>query len=294
MLENESNYQQWKKKKLECYNARDSHNIISVTQHADLSSQTMIKFALQFQAFNFAFFQIDNLEDEFSTRHLLDFGRQFGLRRVHAGSDANSEGVTLLSALDSSDKRSRYIPYTSRALNWHTDCYYNSLDSRIDAFLLYCVNQAGRGGENFFLDPEMIYMQIRDIDPKLLIALMDSNIMEVPENISDKEVVRPAESGPVFIVDGETGRLNMRFSARPQNISWKTNALSIRAVKLVRELLEDSEYVTRQALESRQGIICNNVLHGRSAFEDSGSDKTSRLYYRARFYDLVSFPADLR
>jgi hypothetical protein len=290
LLDNESEYQHWKKAKLERYSLYDPQSVIRVAHPTDLSPQTLSKFAIQLQTFNYAFYEIEAAGNGFSTSELLTFGQQLGLHRIDANLGADSDGVTLVSVVDSADKRSGYIPYTSRALNWHTDGYYNPVSSRIDAFLLYCVNQAGRGGENFLLDPEMVYMQIRDTDPDLLTALMDTGIMIVPANISNNRVVRQAESGPVFIVDHETGRLNMRYSARPRNIGWKSHALSIRAVNLVRELLMDNKYITKLKLKSGQGIVCNNVLHGRRAFVDGPASEPSRLYYRARYYDAVTFP----
>ena len=291
LVENESEYQRWKKAKLERYSRFNSQRIIKIADYGRLSTETLNEFANQLNAFNYAFFELDTANRELSTHNFLTLGQQFGLNRIDANPGSGSDGVTLLSVVDSADKRSRYIPYTNRALSWHTDGYYNPISSRIDAFTLYCVNQAGQGGDNFMLDHEMVYMQIRDTDPDLLVALMDSTVMEVPANISNHRVIRRAESGPVFIVDSETGRLNMRYSARPQNIAWKTDVLSRRAVNLVRELLVDSEYITGLKLESGQGIVCNNVLHGRGAFLDSAAGESSRLYYRARYYDAVTFPA---
>ena len=289
LLENESAYQHWKKTKLERLGRFNSNSVIRIADHSSLSSKTLAEIALQLQTFNFACFEIDKVSSAFSTQDFLTFGQQLGLYRIDANMGAQADGVTCLSAVDASDKRSRYIPYTTRALNWHTDGYYNPMSSRIDAFSLYCVNQAVRGGDNFMLDHEMVYMQIRDTDADSLVALMDSGVMVVPANISNKRVLRQAESGPVFIVDGETGRLNMRYSARPQNIGWKTDALSKRALNLVREILMDSEYITKQKLNSGQGIVCNNVLHGRRAFVDNPAGESSRLYYRARYYDAITF-----
>ena len=293
LLDNESEYQQWKKEKLKRYSLCNPLSVIKVAHHADFSPQTLRKFAIQLQTFNFAFFEIEAAENRFSTSDLLTFGQQLGLHRIDANPGANTDGVTLVSVVDSEDKRSRYIPYTPRALNWHTDGYYNPVNSRIDAFLLYCVNQARRGGDNCLLDPEMIYMQIRDTDPELMAALMDNSVMVVPANIRNKRVVRQAESGPVFIVDSETGCLNMRYSARPQNIGWKSHALSIRAVNMVRELLMDNDYIAKLKLKKGQGIVCNNVLHGRRAFVDGTAGEPSRLYYRVRYYDAVTFPDEL-
>ena len=293
LLENESGYQNWKKSKLERYSSLNPYKIIKISDHANLSPQTLGEFAVQVQTFNFAFYEIDPSNGTFSPDEFLILGHQFGLNRIDSNPGAESNGVTQLSVVDSSDNRSRYIPYTNRALNWHTDGYYKPMSSRIDAFTLHCVNQAGRGGDSFMLDHEMVYMQIRDTDPESLVALMDSGVMVVPANISNKKVIRRAESGPVFNVDSETGRLNMRYSARPQNIGWKTDELSKRAVNLIREILMDNEYIARLKLKNAQGIICNNVLHGRRAFVDDVSNETSRLYYRARYYDAITFSDDI-
>ena len=293
LLDNESEYQHWKKVKLERYSHYNPNKIIKIQDPANFSRATLGEFEVQLQTFNFAFYEIDAAAGALSTHEFLAIGRQLGLNRIDANLCAEADGVTRLSVVDAADKRARYIPYTARALNWHTDGYYNPMSSRIDAFSLYCVNQAGQGGDNFILDHEMVYMQIRDTDEELLMALMDPGVMVVPANISNKQVVRQAETGPVFIVDSETGRLNMRYSARPQNIGWKTHALSIRAINLVRELLMDNEYVAKHKLRSGQGIVCNNVLHGRRAFVDGSAGEPSRLYYRARYYDAITFPDDL-
>ena len=295
LLENESAYQHWRKTKLECYERTDPCYVISITDPASFSPKSISEMAGQLKTCNFAIFEIeiDTAGSVFSTDDLLTFGRQLGLHRIDSNPGAETNGVTLLSTVDPADKRSRYIPYTSRALNWHTDGYYNPTGSRIDAFSLYCVNQAAQGGDNFMLDHEMVYMQIRDTDADLLVALMDSGVMVIPANIRNKQVVRQAESGPVFIVDSLTGRLNMRYSARPQYIDWKNDALSKRAVSLVREILMDNEYITRMKLKSGQGLVCNNVLHGRRAFVDNPADESSRLYYRVRYYDPITFPENL-
>jgi len=293
LLENESAYQHWRKTKLERYSQTNPNSVIRITDPASLSPKTMGEIALQLETFNFAFYEIETAVAEFSTDDFLAFGRQLGLHRIDTNPGAETNGVTLLSAVDPADQRSRYIPYTNRALNWHTDGYYNPTGSRIDAFSLHCVNQAGQGGDNFMLDHEMVYMQIRDTDANLLVALMDEGILVIPANIRNKRVVRQAESGPVFNVDGLTGRLNMRYSARPQNIGWKTDKLSRRAVNRVREILMDNENITRLKLKSGQGIVCNNVLHGRRAFIDNPASESSRLYYRARYYDAITFPDNL-
>jgi hypothetical protein len=289
LLKNESEYQQWKSSKLKRYKNSNPAELVSVSGHAALSDQSLTSLAVQIRTFNFAIFASDTPGRTYSIENFLAFGNQLGLHRLDASLGANADGVTSLSAVDASDDRSRYIPYTPRGLNWHTDGYYNPSGRRIDAFSLYCVRPAPRGGSNFLLDHEMIYLRIRDTDPDLIMALMDPNVMVVPANVKNDREIRPAESSPVFLVDRETGALNMRYSARPRNIQWKSDVISQRAIALIRELLHDSEDVVKLRLQSGQGIVCNNVLHGRTAYVDGEVAETSRLFYRARYYDAITF-----
>jgi hypothetical protein len=50
-------------------------------------------------------------------------------------------------------------------------------------------------------------------------------------------------------------------------------------------LAGNSPYIHRTQLTSGMGIVSNNVLHTRSAFED-GPDR-QRLLYRARYLDRL-------
>ena len=41
-------------------------------------------------------------------------------------------------------------------------------------------------------------------------------------------------------------------------------------------------------LNEGEGIVCNNVLHNRTAFEDYEDENKRRLLYRGRFYNRVA------
>ncbi|MDH3512590.1 MAG: taurine catabolism dioxygenase TauD, partial [Gammaproteobacteria bacterium] len=51
-------------------------------------------------------------------------------------------------------------------------------------------------------------------------------------------------------------------------------------------LVDENGPVLRFFLQPGQGLISNNVLHNRTAFEDGPSRK--RLLYRARFFDRIN------
>ncbi len=55
---------------------------------------------------------------------------------------------------------------------------------------------------------------------------------------------------------------------------------------MINRLLAEEENVFQVALKAGQGIICNNVLHNRSGFTDSETQK--RLMYRARYFEAVN------
>ena len=83
---------------------------------------------------------------------------QFGLRRLDANWLADDDGISHLSVVDVGT-RGEFIPYTDRAIRWHTDGYYNPPSRRIWAMVLHCVRDAVSGGENELLDHELAYIQ---------------------------------------------------------------------------------------------------------------------------------------
>ena len=150
------------------------------------------------------------------------------------------------------------------------------------------MHQAHRGGGNTLFDHEMMYLLIRDRAPELLAALMSPDMMQIPANVQDNRIVRAQETGPVFAISPGGCALLMRYTSRPRHIAWKSDKRSQRALDLVREILVTGEAATEVRLEAGQGLICNNVLHGRQAFHDADG-QPQRLIYRARYYDSVRF-----
>jgi len=212
-------------------------------------------------------------------------GTQLGLARLHANPLADEDGI---SSLEMTPEKSRlgYIPYSNQRLLWHTDGYYNPPQQRIGAFILHCVRPAATGGENRLLDPEIAYILLRDADPSYVAALSASDAMTIPANEEDTAAARPAQTGPVFSTDA--GALHMRYTARTRSIEWRADEATRDAVQFLKEILDsDSRYVFTLRLAGGQGIVCNNVLHDRSAFTDGPAAGLNRLVYRARYTDRV-------
>ena len=58
-------------------------------------------------------------------------GAQLGLRRLDANWLADEDGISCIAVSDRSDGRGGFIPYTNRAIRWHTDGYYHPQQRRI-------------------------------------------------------------------------------------------------------------------------------------------------------------------
>lgn len=219
--------------------------------------------------------------------------RHFGLTHLDANLLADEDAISALQVVPEKGGRG-YIPYTNRRLLWHTDGYYNAPERCIRAFILHCVRPAARGGVNGLLDPEIAYIRLRDADPLHVEALMAEDAMTIPANTEPGTEIRPAQAGPVFRVDAQTGALQMRYTARTRSIQWKDDEATLAAVRMLETLLaDDSRHVFRHRLEAGQGLLCNNVLHNRTEFEDDGQH-APRLLYRARYHDRIAGTAPER
>ena len=286
LLENEIAYQQWRNHKLDVRARTRPTQVFGLNARGLLQDDQLADVRQQIAAYNFIIFETQAAD--FGKHEFLALNRQFGLNDLDTNLGADEDKVTALHVVSESDRRAQYIPYTNRAMNWHTDGYYNPHGRRINAFALYCVNQSARGGDNYLFDHEMMYLLIRDQSTELLEALMHDDLMHIPANVQDNQVIRAEETGPVFSLQPISCVLNMRYTSRPHNIVWKTDKCSQRALNLVREILLEGQAMTEIRLQSGQGIVCNNILHGREGFQDDPQHPT-RLVYRARYYDAIDF-----
>jgi hypothetical protein len=214
-------------------------------------------------------------------------GAQLGLHTLDVNYLADDDGITPL-ADTATGTRAGYIPYTNRAIRWHTDGYYNPPERRIRAMILHCVRRAESGGENRLLDHELAYIALRDEDPAHIVALMRPDAMTIPARSEEGEVARGDQTGPVFCVDLD-GSLHMRYTARTRSIEWSEDPQVRAAAEALARVLATSPHVLQVRQEPGMGIVCNNVLHDRAAFVDSPAH--TRLVLRARFYERISAAA---
>lgn len=219
----------------------------------------------------------------------LALGRRLGLERLDANWLAEEDGVSHIAVSDRSDGRGGFIPYTERAIRWHTDGYYHPEARRIRGMILHCVRPAAHGGGNALLDHELAYIALRDADLAWVHALMASDAMTIPARMDADGTARAAQSGPVFSVDAADGSLHMRYTARTRSIEWKDDVATRAAVAFLESYLADAgDAVLRVRLEAGMGIVANNVLHDRAAFVDDA--RRPRLLLRVRYLDRAAAP----
>jgi len=283
-LDNDRDYLRWREQKLEAYPQTLEELVVEVKDPKNLSAaeyQAMHKIC---QKTNMVLYASSLTGEDKDIPRML--GAQFGLHRINHNWLADEDAITTLTVNPEGD-HPQYIPYTNRAIKWHTDGYYNKPDEQIHGLLLHCVQPASRGGENQLLDHEIAYILLRDDDPEYIRQLMRPDAMTIPprQDVAGAEK-RLAVTGPVFSVSGKNGDLHMRYTARTRSILWKQDVGLLEAVTALESLLEaDLPWKYKGLLQSGMGLVSNNVLHDRSGFSDNGSG--NRLLYRARYFDRI-------
>lgn len=279
-LGNEAAYRRWRDTKMALRPLRAEDLLVRVHDARRLGSIERAALHAAIGRGGFALYRCAlRTEDPTLPRRL---GEQLGMHRLDANWLAGEDGVSRITVSAASDGAGGFIPYTDRAIGWHTDGYYHPAQRRIRGMVLHCVRPARQGGENRLLDPELAYIALRDRDPRLVQALMQPDALTIPARVDEAGIARAEQGGPVFSVAGD-GRLHMRYTARTRSIAWKDDGPTREAVAALQEVLATSPFAWRVRMEAGMGLVGHNVLHDRSAFADTPERR--RLVLRARFLD---------
>lgn len=284
-LANSTAYGQWRERKLACYPASSADLRVSLADPGKPTTAEYNTMLNRLDSFNMVVYApppSGGVDGDAAKDILYALGSRFGLKHLDSNLCADEDSISVLSVTEGA--HGHYIPYTDRLLSWHTDGYYNPPGRQIRAMALYCVEAAADGGDNRLMDPEIAYILLRDENPDYIDALMHPDAMLIPENDMGNGEIRPAQGGPVFSINGNDGHLHMRYTARTRSIKWRDDETTRAAIGFLSEVMADgSPYVFSHRMAAGEGILCNNVLHNRSAFIDDADHK--RLVLRARFYD---------
>ena len=283
----ETEYEQWRAWKLANWPVEATRQeFIPILNPNLVTAGEKEQLCAQCASTNFALYRLVN--PELGTKDAMRaMVKQLGMEQLDKNLCADQDSISTLKIMDLG-RASGYIPYTNKALNWHTDGYYNEIDQHIRSFMLHCVQPALVGGETMLINHELIYIHLHDHDPKLIRALMSPNAMRIPANVEQGVEIRSAQSGPVFYRDQKTNRLQMRYTARTRSVEWKDDIKVREATALIEQLLSDNEgLILRVTLQAGEGLICNNILHGRSTFTNGNIPTQQRVMYRARSYNRL-------
>jgi alpha-ketoglutarate-dependent taurine dioxygenase len=283
--DNDEAYLAWRDHKLEDYPISLDQLIVEIGDPRRLTESEFEALHSRCRKANMAIY-VGNTGSDPDPEIPLTISRRFGVSGLNHNWLADDTGLTSLRVVNDGTRQS-YIPYTNRAIKWHTDGYYNSAEKQIHSLMLHCVQNAATGGENALMDHEVAYILLRDRNPDYIRALMRPDVMSIPPRMDENgEVARQTETGPVFSIM-PSGDLHMRYTMRGRNIEWADDALTRAARDCLQEIL-DSElpYLYRGRLEPGMGLIGNNVLHDRSAFNDD--DTHERHLYRARYFQRLT------
>lgn len=286
-LEDPDAYGRWRAQKLRRYPRSLAQQRVPIARLDRPDANERQRIVSACRRANFALYRTDPGAGA-TMASLRAWGKRLGLVHFDRHLWAPEEGIVALERA-SGGGRAKYIPYTDRPLKWHTDGYYNATAVAVRGVIMHCVKQAAEGGANWLLDPEMVYIALRDADPGYVDALMREDAMTIPENELEPGVRRPAVTGPVFSVDPADGSLHMRYTARTRSIRWKDDAATREAVAFLESLFSPPvAFAFRVRLNPGEGIVCNNVLHNREAFTDGPETNGKRLLWRARYRERVA------
>ena len=283
-------YAAWRAQKLERYPTSVDALRVQVADLANPTFEEKSALTARCRQSNMAIYMTApaaaQLGDRQMRANLRQFASAFGLGGMEAHRSAEDDGIVAIEVTDAQSKRG-FIPYTNKPLSWHTDGYYNPPDAPIRAMLLHCVRPAKEGGINALLDPDIIYIRLRDKNPALVAAMMHPEAMTIPESVEEDGSVRPVSKGPVFLID-DAGRLTVRYTARTRNIIWRDDEDTQAAVAYLNRLLthEEEELIIKYKMAAGEGLLSNNVLHTRTAFENI--ETARRLLYRVRYRERIA------
>jgi len=286
-LRNSDAYAEWREKKLSAGEIALKAGFVEITDALNMRDSEVAAILSRCRDTNIALYSTPPETDDSILRgNLRAMAERLGMGEPEGH---RSKGEAAIVALTVSNRPSQrgFIPYSRKALNWHTDGYYNAPDNTIRGFILHCVQDAMAGGVNQILDNDIAYIRLRDENPDYITALMHPQAMTIPETHEEDGTLRPASIGPVFHIEGDD--LIMRYTARTRSIEWRDDPKTREAVAFLQNLLIAGDPLMLEAkLKPGQGVINNNALHNRTAFDPAEVGSHSRrIMYRVRFNNRI-------
>lgn len=280
-LDDDIAYQRWRSEKLHNYPSSVTKNLVTIANPSELLANEKVAIKDRLDAANWVVYELSDTQLNKNTLH--QFAQQFALYQFDNHTCAD-EGVSEISTASPDAEKGGFIPYTKRPLKWHTDGYYRPDKQWVSSIILHCNRPGTRGGVNQIVDPELLYIHLRDINPDYIRALTADDCFQIPAYEKEGKALRDISHGPVFWFN-EYKQLQMRYTQRAKHIEWSQDDLLQEAMTVISTWLNESKNIHSIKLSAGQGILSRNVLHNRSAFEDN--TEQPRQLLRARYLDAI-------
>jgi len=284
ILNNLDKYKRWRDGKLANAGTKIEACLIEISNPFKLSRSEKDRIKILCQHNNFALFNIEQQNNY--PQAIIAINKQLGLTDYDSHLYAQDQGLAHITQSVKKDQ-AEFIPYTDKAIGWHTDGYYNTMAQRIRAFSLFCVTPANRGGDNQWIDQQMVYLQLREFNPDIAKVLTHIHAMSIPEHIVNGVVRRKTSIGAIFFIDESSSQLYMRYTQRKKNIKFLDSQEVKQAVSVLdAHLSVTTEYHFSHTMTANQGMLCNNILHKRSGFINNPLNP--RLLLRGRYFNRLN------
>jgi len=179
-------------------NNNETNNFVEINNAFNLTDNELLLVLKNMKEQNFCLFRLSN-KSEFSKSGLLAITSQLGLQDVDGNLCAGTDHISEIQNTDTGVKAG-YIPYSNKKLSWHTDGYYNKSNEKIKGMVLFCMQEASTGGETLLCDHEKLFFELYKINPDYIDALMEDDVLTIPENQTTPGHFRAAQHGSVFTV----------------------------------------------------------------------------------------------
>ncbi|HEY5604166.1 MAG TPA: TauD/TfdA family dioxygenase, partial [Gammaproteobacteria bacterium] len=162
-LNDAQSYRAWRSAKLENYPHDTPQLIVNVSDINHLSKTEHHALVALCKKTNAAIYRSAvPLRTKDSLREVC---ASFGLHQLDKNLYADDGGISALQ-VSAEQRQFEYIPYSDKAIKWHSDGYYNQPEYKIRAMVLHCAQPAQTGGDNTLLDHEIVYLLMRDENPE--------------------------------------------------------------------------------------------------------------------------------
>ncbi len=136
-LNNHQAYEDWRYEKLDNYPTKIEQLIVEINNPLNITTNERQAIIDLYNKTNMAIY-VSKAGKNPDKRLASSLATQFSLTHLDNNMGADDDGITSLQ-VSNIEGRERYIPYSNKAIHWHTDGYYNKLNKQIYALNLHCV-----------------------------------------------------------------------------------------------------------------------------------------------------------